>query len=196
MLTRLTVTDLLGQFANVRRMVGLARDKVDEWQVRIPRNTEPPSMDVIYDVKVVGDTAYLCPVTGQGEAFMKAMAALADRKLEAMSMEAIQTELCAGSANKLVVGWPGGGRQSCVCKIMAITQGGVCTTFLFPGPMDIEKVNEEIAEHRRTHMCPTPDLDCERCERLSGCEILEGAELEVKARRERSLDTDAGTMIQ
>lgn len=190
MLTRLTVTDLLGQLANVRRIVEIARDKVDEFQVRIPRNTEPPSIDVVYDVKVADDTAYLCPVTGQGEAFMKAMALVTDRKLEAMSMEAIQAELAAANASKLVIGWPGGGRQSCVCRIVAMTQGGVCTTFLFPGPMDIEKVNEEIAEFRRTHLCPTPEADCERCERLSGCEILEEAEHVVKARRERKSKED------
>ena len=186
MLTKLTVADLLGQFASVHRMVELARGKVSEWQVRILRNTEPPSMDVVYDAKVVGDTAYLCPVTGRGEAFMKAMALMTGEKLEAMSMEAVQAKLAATNASKLVVGWPGGGRQACVCKIVAMTQGGVCTTFLFPGPMDIEKVNEEIAEFRRTHLCPTPELDCERCERLSGCEILEEAEHVVKARRENA----------
>ena len=186
MLTRLTVADLLGQLANVRRMVELARDRVGEWRVRIPRNTEPPSMDVVCDVKALGDTAYLCPVTGRGEAFMKLRALMTGKGPEAMPMEAIQAKLAAENASRLVVGWPDGGRQSCVCKVMAMTQGGVCTTFLFPGPMDIEKVNEEIAEFRRTHLCPTPEADCESCGRLPGCEILEEAEYVVKARRENN----------
>lgn len=186
MLTRLTVADLLGQFANVRRMAELARDKVGEWRVRVPRNTEPPSMDIVCGVKAVGDTAYLCPATEQGEVFVRAVAALTGRKLGAMSVETIQAELAATSAGRLVIGWPDGERQSCVCKVMAMSRGGICTIFLFPGPMDIEKVNEEIAEFRRTHLCPTPEADCERCERLSGCEILEEAEYVVKARRENN----------
>lgn len=194
MLTKLTVKDVLAQLDNVRRMAELTEDEVGTWEVRVPRNTVPPSIDTVYDVKTVGDTAYLCPVAERDGFLAKAMAIMAGRKSGAMSMDAVWDALAASGADKVAIGWPEG-RRSCVCKVLAMTKDGVCTAFLFPGPMDIEKVNEEIAEFRRTHLCPSPDLDCEKCGRLVGCEILEEAEHTVKARREKPLDTDAGTMI-
>lgn len=191
MLTRLTVRDVLSQFASIRRMAEPAKRSVRNWKVRVPRNREPPVLETVYDAKTVGDTVYLCPVDAEGEALMKILATTDDRKLEAMTMEDLQRELAASDADKVVIGWPNG-RHSCVCRILAMSQEDdvTVTTFLFPGPMDIEKVNEEIAEFRRTHLCPAPETDCERCGRLSGCEILEEAEYAVKARRERKTTDD------
>lgn len=183
MLMRLSKADVLGQLASVRRMAARTGKEVRGWKVRVPRNYDPPAMDVVYDVETEGDTAFIRPVTATEDVLRKMLACLLNEKFGDMSLDDVEKALSESPADKVVIGWPQG-RKSCVCRILAAMQGPDCVVFLFPGPPDIEKVNEEILEYRRTHGCRAPHLDCELCPDMSGCPVLEAAGDEVRKRRE------------
>ena len=183
MLKKLSVMDVLSQLATIRRMA-VRGEEAGKWKLRIPRNYEQPAMDVVHDVVTVGDTVHLCPVRAEGDIVRKLLSLVTDKDLGDMTLDEVQHELASSAADKIVIGWPDG-HLSCVCRVIAMTagdEGGF--VFLFPGPLDMDEVNEEIAEYRRTHGCPDPGLDCEGCPRLMGCEILAGAKNESKAKRE------------
>lgn len=182
MLMRLSKADVLGQLASVRRMAAKAGEEVRDWKVRVPRNCEPPAMDVVYDVETEGDTAFIRPVAAE-DVLRKMLACLSNEEFGDMSLADVEEALSGSPADKVAIGWPQG-RKSCVCRILAVAQGPDCTVLLFPGPPDIEKVNEEIAEYRRTHGCPAPERDCETCPALAGgCKILADAGEEAEKRR-------------
>lgn len=185
MLVRLSKANVLEQLANIRRMAARAGKEVRDWKVRIPRNCDKPTMDVVYDVETVGDTVYLRPCSAEGSTAMLAMMSiLKDADIQAMSMGEVEKALAESPADKIAIGWPQG-PKSCVCRILAVSHGEDCLTFLFPGPMDMDEVNEEILEYRKTHGCRAPQLDCELCPDMPGCEILEAAGDEVRARRKK-----------
>ena len=183
MLMRLSKADVLGQLANVRRMVAQAGKEVRDWKVRIPRNYDRPAMDVVYGVETEGDTAFIRPVTAAEDVLRKMLACLSNEEFGDMSLADVEKALAESPAEKVAIGWPQG-PKSCVCRILAVSHGGDCLTFLFPGPMDMDEVNEEILEYRKTHGCRAPHLDCELCPDMSGCAILEAAGNEVRRRRE------------
>lgn len=183
MLTRLSKSDVIGQLAQIRRMAALAGDEVRHWRVRIPRNCDRPAMDIVHDVVTIGDTDYLCPVSMEAGSASRMLELVSGHRLGDMSMEEVQAALSSSSADKVAIGWPQG-HHSCVCRVLALTKGDECLAFLFPGPMDMDRVNEELLEYRRTHGCPTPGIDCEQCPRMPGCGILEAAGDEVRGRRE------------
>lgn len=183
MLMRLSKADVLGQLASVRRMAARAGKEVRGWKVRIPRNYDPPAMDVVYDVETEGDTAFIRPVTATEDVLRKMLACLSNEEFGDMSLDDVEKALSESPADKVAIGWPQG-HKSCVCRILAATQGPDCVVFLFPGPPDIEKVNEEILEYRKTHGCRAPHLDCELCPDMPGCPVLEAAGDEVRKRRE------------
>lgn len=183
MLKRLTKQEVLDQLAAIRRMAA-GDGQAGSWRARIPRAYEKPATDVVHDVVTVGDTVHLCPVRAEGDIVRKLLSLVTDKDLGDMTLDEVQHELASSAADEIVIGWPDG-HLSCVCRVIAMTagdEGGF--VFLFPGPIDMDKVNEEIEEYRRTHGCPDPGLDCEGCPRLMGCEILVGAENESKAKRE------------
>ena len=182
MLTRLSKIDVIGQLARIRRMAALAGDKVRHWRVRIPRNTESTRIDIVHDVVTIGDTDYLCPISMEAGS-VRMLELVSGHRLGDMSMEEVQAALSSSSADKVAIGWPQG-HHSCVCRVLALTKGNECLAFLFPGPMDMDKVNEELLEYRRTHGCPTPAVDCGQCPRMPRCGILEAAGDEVRRRRE------------
>lgn len=181
MLKRLTKQEVLDQLAAIRRMAA-GDGQAGAWRVRVPRNYDKPAMDVVYGVETDGDTAFIRPVTATEDVLRKMLACLSNEEFGDMSLADVEKALAESPADKVVIGWPGG-HKSCVCRILAVAQGPDCLVFFFPGPLDMDKVNEEIAEYRRAHGCPDPRLDCEGCPRLMGCEILIGAEDEVKAKR-------------
>ena len=183
MLKRLTKQEVLDQLAVIRRMAA-GDGQAGAWRVRVPRNYDKPAMDVVHDVVTVDGAVHLCPVRAEGDIVRKLMSLVSDTELGDMTLDEVEAELKESDADDIVIGWPDGFR-SCVCRVIAMTagdEGGF--VFLFPGPLDMDKVNEEIEEYRRTHGCPDPGLDCEGCPRLMGCEILIGAENESKAKRE------------
>lgn len=183
MLMRLSKANVLEQLANVRRMAARAGKEVRDWKVRIPRNCDKPTMDVVYDVETEGDTAFLRPVTATEDILRKMLACLSNEEFGDMSLADIEKALSESPADKVAIGWPQG-PKSCVCRILAVSHGEDCLTFLFPGPMDMDEVNDEILEYRRTHGCRAPQLDCELCPDMPGCEILEAAGEAARARRE------------
>jgi len=183
MLTRLSKSDIIGQLAQIRRMAALAGKEVRDWKVRIPRNCDKPAMDIVYDVETEGDTAYLRPVSVDVLGRRRLLACLSNEEFGDMSLADVEKALSESSADKVAIGWPQG-HHSCVCRVLALTKDDECLAFLFPGPMDMDKVNEELLEYRRTHGCPTPGIDCEQCPRMPGCGILEAAGDEVRGRRE------------
>lgn len=183
MLMRLSKANVLEQLANVRRMAARAGKEVRNWKVRIPRNCDKPTMDVVYDVETEGDTAFLRPVTATEDILRKMLACLSNEEFGDMSLTDIEKALSESPADKVAIGWPQG-HHSCVCRVLALTKGDECLAFLFPGPMDMDRVNEELLEYRRTHGCPTPGIDCEQCPRMPRCGILEAAGDEVRRRRE------------
>lgn len=184
MLMRLSKADVLGQLANVRRMAAWAGKEVQDWKVRIPRNCDKPAMDVVYDVETEGDTAFIRPVTATEDILRKMLACLSNEEFGDMSLADVEKALSESPADKVMIGCPQG-PKSCVCRILAVAQGPDCLVFLFPGPPDMEKVNDEILEYRRTHGCRAPQLDCELCPDMPGCPILEAAGNEVRRRRRR-----------
>ena len=183
MLKRLTKQEVLDQLAVIRRMAA-GDGQAGTWRVRVPRNYDEPAMDVVYGIETEGDTAFIRPVTATEDVLRKMLACLSNEEFGDMSLADVEKALSESPADKVVIGWPQG-PKSCVCRVIATTagdEGGF--VFLFPGPLDMDRVNEEIAEYRRAHGCPDPGLDCEGCPRLMGCEILIGAENESKAKRE------------
>ena len=188
MLMRLSKADVLEQLAGVCRMAARAGKEVRDWKVRIPRNYDKPTMDVVYDVETEDDTVFIRPVTATVTAtediLRKMLACLSNEEFGDMSLADVEKALSESPADKVMIGWPQG-PKSCVCRILAITQGPDCLVFLFPGPPDMEKVNDEILEYRRTHGCRAPQLDCDLCpDMIPGCPILEAAGNEVRRRRE------------
>lgn len=190
MLMRLSKADVLGQLAAVRRMAAQAGREVRDWKVRIPRNCDKPAMDVVYGVETEGDTAFIRPVTATEDVLRKMLACLSNEEFGDMSLGDVEKALSESPADKVMIGWPRG-PKSCVCRILAVTQGPSCLVFLFPGPPDMEKVNDEILEYRRTHGCPAPHLDCELCpDMVPGCPILEAAGDEARRRREGNAEEE------
>lgn len=184
MLMRLSKADVLGQLATVRRMAARAGKEVRDWKVRIPRNYDKPALDVVYGVETEGDTAFIRPVTATEDILRKMLACLSNEEFGDMSLDDVEKALSESPADKVMIGWPQG-PKSCVCRILAVAHGPDCLVFLFPGPPDMEKVNDEILEYRRTHGCRAPHLDCELCPDMApGCPILEAAGDEVRRRRE------------
>lgn len=186
MLSRLTKRDLVGQLGNVRRMAALTPgEPTRDWKVRVARSYG--AQDCICEVQTVGDTAYICPVQ-MDDKVAALMARILDRDMEALDLEHLKSELETSAATQIAIGWPAGktsGRTSAVVRCLAVRKGQDVTTFLFPGPMDIEKVNEELRDYCAAHGCSVlkDGGDCERCEKMMECRILKDAEQEVKRRR-------------
>lgn len=183
MLAKVSKTDLLAQLANVRRMANQAGAGVKKWRIRIARSTG--SQDVVYEVQTKDGKDWLCPVDCSAEGLEAILAALTDRELEAMDMDALVDELTKSEATDVVIGWPANGTFSVVVKVLAVSKGDECITYLFPGPADIDKVNEEIREYVKTHGCRSPAHleDCGECPRMMTCDTLRAAERLVKKRR-------------
>ena len=179
-LRRLSKADVLDQLAKIRRMAG---GGTDDWKVFIPRNLPKPRTDLVLDVETEGDTAFIRPVTAEERSLREVVARLSCGKCGVMSMADVEKAFAESPADKVLIGWPQG-RKSCVCRILAVSGDAGGYALLFPGPADMEKVNEEILEYRKTHGCPTPDISCERCPKLGSCLILDRAGDEARARRE------------
>lgn len=182
MLAKVSKTDLLAQLAIIRRKAnqdGLA----GKWKVRIARSTG--SQDVVCEVQTTDGKDWLCPVDCSVEGMMKLVSMLTDEKLEAMDMDALVDELAESEATDVVIGWPANGTFSAVVKVLALVKGDERVAYLFPGPADIDKVNEEIGEYVRTHGCGSPAHvdDCGECPRMMSCAVMRAAEAEVKRRR-------------
>jgi len=186
MLSRLTKQDLVGQLGNVRRMAALTPgEPTRDWKVRVARSYG--AQDCVYEVQTVGDTAYICPVQ-MDDKVAALMARILDRDMEALDLEHLKSELEKSAATQVAIGWPANktsGRTSAVVRCLAVRKGGDVTTFLFPGPMDIDRVNEELKDYCAAHGCSVlkDGGDCERCEKLMECRVLKDAEQEVKRRR-------------
>lgn len=194
MLKRLSKADLLAQAANVRRMAEGAK----AWKVRIARRDGP--MDCVHEVQTVDGVAHLCPVREDSSGALALMAKLLGVGTYELDLDALERELGKSDAAEVAIGWPavkGPQSVSSVVRCIAIVDGGVCTTYIFPGPIDIESVNREIADHCAAHGCTVlrDGGDCEACPKMMECTILEGAEREARGKR-RDLDTEAGDMIQ
>lgn len=186
MLTRLTKRDLVGQLGNVRRMAELCPgEPTRDWKVRVARSYG--AQDCICEVQTVGDTAYICPVQ-MDDKVAALMARILDRDMEALDLEHLKSELETSAATQVAIGWPAGktsGRTSAVVRCLAVRKGQDVTTYLFPGPMDIDRVNEELRDYCAAHGCSVlkDGGDCELCEKMMDCRILKDAEQEVKRRR-------------
>lgn len=186
MLSRLTKQDLVDQLGNVRRMAeSLPGEPTRDWKVRVARSYG--AQDCICEVQTVGDTAYICPVQ-MDDKVAALMARILDRDMEALDLDHLKSELETSAAAQVAIGWPANktsGRTSAVVRCLAVRKGGDVTTFLFPGPMDIDRVNEELRDCCAAHGCSVlkDGGDCERCEKMMGCRILQDAESEVKRRR-------------
>lgn len=186
MLSRLTKRDLIGQLGNVRRMAESYPGKpARDWKVRVVRSYG--AQECICEVQIVGDTAYICPVQ-MDDRVVAITAKILDRDMEALDLERLTDELEKSAATQVAIGWPANKTSGCVSAVvrcLAVRKGEDVTTFLFPGPMDIEKVNEEIKDYCAAHGCSVPrdGGDCERCEKMMECRILKDAEQEVKKRR-------------
>ena len=183
MLAKVSKTDLLAQLASVRQMADQAGADAKKRRIRIARSTG--SQDVVYEVQTKDGKDWLCPVDRSAEGMMKIVSMLTDRELEAMDMDALVDELVKSEAADVVIGWPANGTFSVVVKVLAVVEGGECIAYLFPGPADIDKVNEEIREYVKTHGCRSPAHleDCGECPRMMGCDTLRAAERLVKRRR-------------
>ena len=186
MLSRLTKQDLVDQLGNVRRMAGSLPGKhTRDWKVRVARSCG--AQDCVYGVQTVGDTAYICPVQMDGMA-MALMSIMLGRKTGALDLEQLESELEKSAATQVAIGWPTAKAHpdaSCVVRCLVVRKGEDVTTYLFPGPMDIEQVNEELKDYCAAHGCSVlvDGGDCERCEKLMECRILKDAGREVKRRR-------------
>ena len=186
MLTRLAKKDLVDQLANVRRMAeSLPGEPTRDWKVRVARSYG--AQDCVYEVQTVGDTAYICPVQ-MDDKVMALMTRILDRGMETLDLERLKGELEKSAATQVAIGWPANktsGRTSAVVRCLAVRKGQDVTTFLFPGPMDIDRVNEELRDYCAAHGCSVlkDGGDCERCEKLMECRVLKDAEQEVKRRR-------------
>ena len=188
MLSRLTKQDLIGQLGNVRRMAeSHPGEPVRDWKVRVARSYG--AQECICEVQTVGDTAYICPVQ-MDDKVVALVERILDRDLEALDLERLKDGLeKSAAAAQVAIGWPANktsGRTSAVVRCIAVRKGEDVTTYLFPGPMDIDKVNEELKDYCAAHGCSVlkDGGDCERCEKLMECRILKDAEREVKRRRE------------
>lgn len=186
MLSKLTKRDLVGQLENVHRMeVFLHGDPARDWKVRVARNYG--AQECICEVQTVGDTAYICPVQ-MDDKVATLMAKILDRDMEALDLERLKDDLEKSTATQVAIGWPANKTSGCVSAVvrcLAVRAGGDVIMFLFPGPMDIDRVNEEIKDYCATHGCSIPrdGGDCERCGKMMECRILKDAEREVKRRR-------------
>lgn len=186
MLSRLTKRDLIDQLGNVRRMAELLPEEpTRDWKVRVARSYGAP--DCVCEVQTVGDTAYICPVQ-MDDKVMALMTRVLDRDMEALDLDRLRDELEKSAATQVAIGWPANktsGRTSAVVRCLAVREGGDVTTFLFPWPMDIDRVNEELRDYCAAHGCSVLEDggDCERCDKLMECRILKDAEQEVKRRR-------------
>lgn len=186
MLSRLTKRDLVGQLGNVRRMAELCPgEPTRDWKVRVARSYG--AQNCICEVQTVGDTAYICPVQ-MDDKVMALMMRILDRDMEALDLDRLKGELERSAATQVAIGWPANktsGRTSAVVRCLAVRKGQDVTTFLFPGPMDIDRVNEELRDYCAAHGCSVlkDGGDCERCEKMMECQVLKDAEQEVKRRR-------------
>lgn len=187
MLSRLTKQDLIGQLGNVRRMAeSHPGEPVRDWKVRVARSYG--AQECICEVQTVGDTAYICPVQ-MDDKVVALVERILDRDLEALDLDGLKGELEQSAAAQVAIGWPANKtsrRTSAVVRCIAVRKGEDVTTYLFPGPMDIDKVNEELKDYCAAHGCSVlkDGGDCERCEKMTECRILKDAEREVKRRRE------------
>lgn len=187
MLSRLTKQDLIGQLGNVRRMVeSHPGEPVRDWKVRVARSYG--AQECICEVQTVGDTAYICPVQ-MDDKVVALVERILDRDLEALDLDGLKGDLEQSAAAQVAIGWPANKtsrRTSAVVRCIAVRKGEDVTTYLFPGPMDIDKVNEELKDYCAAHGCSVlkDGGDCERCEKMMECRILKDAEREVKRRRE------------
>lgn len=186
MLSRLTKQDLVGQLGNVRRMTeSLPGEPTRDWKVRVARSYG--AQDCVYEVQTVGDTAYICPVQ-MDDKVTALMTRILDRDMGALDLDRLKGELERSAATQVAIGWPANktsGRTSAVVRCLAVRKGENVTTFLFPGPMDIDRVNEELRDYCAAHGCSVlkDGGDCERCDKLMECRVLKDAEREVKRRR-------------
>lgn len=189
MLAKVSKAELLAQLAMIRRMADRP-ETIGKWKVRIARSTG--SQDVVCEVRTVDGKDWLCPVDCSAEGMAKILSAImTDRELEAMDMDALVDELVKSEAADVVIGWPANGTFSVVVKVLALVKGDECVAYLFPGPADIDEVNDEILEYRRTHGCRAPQLDCDLCpDMMPGCPILEAAGGEARRRREGNAEEE------
>lgn len=187
MLSRLTKQDLIGQLGNVRRMAeSHPGEPVRDWKVRVARSYG--AQECICEVQTVGDTAYICPVQ-MDDKVVALVERILDRDLEALDLDGLKDGLEQSAAAQVAIGWPANKtsrRTSAVVRCIAVRKGEDVATYLFPGPMDIDKVNEELKDYCAAHGCSVlkDGGDCERCEKMMECRILKDAEREVKRRRE------------
>ena len=187
MLSRLTKQDLIGQLGDVRRMAeSHPGEPVRDWKVRVARSYG--AQECICEVQNVGDTAYICPVQ-MDDKVVALVERILDRDLEALDLDGLKDGLEQSAAAQVAIGWPANKtsrRTSAVVRCIAVRKGEDVTTYLFPGPMDIDKVNEELKDYCAAHGCSVlkDGGDCERCEKMMECRILKDAEREVKRRRE------------
>lgn len=186
MLSRLTKQDLIGQLGNVRRMAeSHPGEPVRDWKVRVARSYG--AQECICEVQTVGDTAYICPVQ-MDDKVVALVERILDRDLEALDLDGLKGELEQSAAAQVAIGWPANKtsrRTSAVVRCIAVRKGEDVTTYLFPGPMDIDQVNEELKDYCAAHGCSVlkDGGDCERCEKMMECRILKDAEQEIKRRR-------------
>ena len=183
MLAKIGKADLLGQLATTRRMAALDGAHVTKWDVRIARSTG--RQDSVYGVRTDGGTDWICPLDPGAELLRRMMSAVLGGERKAMDLDGLVGALSASDATDVAIGWPSNKRRAIVVKVFAVAKGGLGTVYLFPGPADIDRVNEEIRDYVRTHGCASPEHsgDCGKCPRLMECGVLEDAEREVKERR-------------
>jgi hypothetical protein len=185
-LSRLTKRDLIGQLGNVRRMAeSQPGEPTRDWKVRVARSYG--AQECICEVQTVGDTAYICPVQ-MDDKVVALMSRILDREMEALDLERLRNDLERSAATQVAIGWPANKTSGCasaVVRCLAVRKGEYVTTFLFPGPMDIDRVNEELKEYCAAHGCSVlkDGGDCERCGKMMECQVLKDAEREVRRRR-------------
>ena len=181
MLAKIGKADLVDQLVRVRQMSGPG---VKRWKVRIARSSG--ALHSVHAVRKKDGRDWVCPLGSPGGPLARLMAGLLGRKPDVVDLDGLIRALSESDATDVVIGWPGSRSHSIVVKVFAVASGdGCCTVYLFPGPPDIDKVNEEIREYIRAHGCPSPAHadDCGECPRLMECGVLEAAEAEARRKR-------------
>ena len=186
MLTRLTKRELIAQLDRIRWMAGAPGKVISGTDVRIARSYG--AQDEVCEVQTLGDTAFICPVPSGDQPLVALMAKVFGKRMEPIDLATLRRELECSVASQVAIGWPvakATPRTSAVVRCIAVHKEGVLTTYLFPGPMDIDRVNEEIKDYCAAHGCSVlkDGGDCELCEKMMECRILKDAEQEVKRRR-------------
>lgn len=180
MLKVINKTELLRQFENIRNMV--AEKNIKLGGVLVPHTDMTKS--VVCGVRTTNNTCCICTTPEDTSGVVSLMMKiLSDTTFKPKSFDELEEKIKESPAENVVVGWDTD-NCSAIVKCFAISHEGTCDVYLFPGPTDIEEVNKDIKEYRKTHDCGMPeDADCDDCPKLMDCKVLDDAEKFVKEKR-------------